>query len=154
MARPMYECSEDWKKERAAISVLEEHFKAIGSKLPISYGVDYALVGKGDRILAFFEVKSRCNHSDRYESLFISALKRMKALELSAATGRPCYILAGYTDGIYLINFDEKPFKTTLAGRTDRGDSADMEPCVHYSKEQMKLISNINVHELIQGIAA
>jgi hypothetical protein len=144
----MYESQGDWDKEKKAISVLEKSYGAKAKKLPISYGLDYALVGDHDKILGFFEIKSRSNSSKMYDTLYISAHKRMAAQKLTESTGRPCYILAGYTDGIYLVNFKDEPVMATISGRTDRGDSADIEPCVHFSQSQQKCISTINVHEV------
>lgn len=145
--RPFYENDTDRTNERAVADKICSIMSCEAMKLPISYGLDYALC-RGPEIIAFAEVKRRKNHSARYDTIMVSALKRMKAREITLATGRPCFFAVEYDDGIFLIDFKEQPDRVEHGGRKDRGDSADMEPVIHYQVNRMKCLS---IGEVING---
>lgn len=136
-SRPFYESDIDRSNEAAAIAVLADLYECSYRKLPISYGLDYALVRPDNSLLAIAEVKCRSNSSQTYPTIFVSALKRMKALELRRALNIPTLFVPVYTDGIFLIDFKEKPDSVTIGGRKDRGDKADIEPMIHYRTERL-----------------
>lgn len=155
MSRPMYEQEEDIRNEQAAVrslcaSLHCENFH----KLPISYGLDYALIRDGI-VVAMVEIKTRTNSSQRYESIFVSALKRMKALELRRACNVSTLFVIAYMDGLFMIDFKEKPDWVSIGGRKDRGDSADFEPVVHYRTERLARVGNpITIESLTHSLSA
>lgn len=140
MARPLYESEDDLARERAVVEALCSSLGCTYCKLPISYGLDYALHRDG-KIISMIEIKCRDNTSSRYETIMVSVLKRMKALELRRAAGVTTNFVVAYTDGIYLIDFAEKPDYVAVGGRKDRGDSADIEPCVHYAVTRLARVA-------------
>lgn len=137
--RPIYETDDDLQNELVVVKDLCSGLNCSYKKLPISYGLDYALIREED-VFAFIEIKCRKRHSQRHESLMVSAQKRVKAQDLSRATGVPCMLVSSFTDGVYWINFAEKPDKVTFNGRTDRGDAQDVEPVIHYATERLSLV--------------
>lgn len=139
MGRPQYETEDDLQEERQIISKLRSALSCQSDKLPISYGLDYSMSRDGN-VIAFVEVKRRQNYSGTYDTIFVSALKRMKARELTLATGLPCFFVVGFDDGVFMLDFKEQPDSIERGGRKDRGDSADMEPVVHYKIERMKFV--------------
>lgn len=141
MSRPLYESDDDLAKERAAVEALCSSLGCSYSKLPISYGLDYALHRDG-RVFSMIEIKCRNNTSQRYETIMVSVLKRIKALELRKSAHVTTNLVVAYTDGIYLIDFAEKPDYVAIGGRKDRSDSADIEPCIHYSVSRMARVAH------------
>lgn len=137
--RPLYETEDDLQNELAVVKDLSSSLNCSYKKLPISYGLDYALVRDED-VFAFIEIKCRKRHSQRHESLMVSAQKRVKAQELTRATGVPCMLVSAFTDGVYWINMAEKPDRVTFNGRTDRGDAQDVEPVIHYDTDRLVLV--------------
>lgn len=137
MARPLYESAQDRLNERMAVAELCRLYQCKAYKLPISYGLDYALVRDPDQIIALAEIKCRTNNAQRYETIMVAGLKRSAALELRRALGVPTLFVPVFSDGVFLIDFKERPDAVTLGGRKDRGDSADIEPMVHYRIDRL-----------------
>ena len=142
--RPMYEDESDLAKERAVVRTLSETLGCTFRKLPLSYGLDYALI-KDDRIVTILEIKCRDNSSQMYDTIMVSLLKRMKALEIRKAANVTTQLVIGYTDGVYMIDFAEKPDLVSVGGRKDRGDSADIEPVVHYNVARLKRVGYVDL---------
>lgn len=139
--RPLYETEDDLQNELVVVKELCNVLNCGYKKLPISYGLDYALT-RGEEVFAFVEIKCRQRHSQRHESLMVSAQKRVKGLDLTRATGLPCMLVSKFTDGIFWVNLREKPDRVTFNGRTDRGDAQDVEPVIHYSTERLQYVSD------------
>ena len=137
--RPLYETEEDVQNELNVVKEICSGLNCSYKKLPISYGLDYALV-RGEDVFAFVEIKCRKRHSQRHESLMVSAQKRVKAQELTRATGVPCMLVSAFSDGVFWISMSEKPDRVTFNGRTDRGDAQDVEPVIHYATERLQLV--------------
>lgn len=144
MARPLYEQDSDRANERAAVDEICAALSCEAHKLPISYGLDYALT-RDDRVISMLEIKCRDNSSQRYETIMVSVLKRMKALELRRAAGVTTNLVAVFSDGIFMIDFNEKPDFVSIGGRKDRGDSADIEPVVHYRIERLARVGFVDL---------
>jgi hypothetical protein len=142
-SRPIYETDADLARERAAVQVFCKVYGCTARKLPISYGLDYSLIGKTGHVTGMVEVKCRTNHSQMYDTIFISLLKRVKALEMRRAAGVATLFLPVYTDGVYMIDFNEKPDFITYEGRKDRGDTADQEPMIHYKVDRLRFIGSV-----------
>jgi hypothetical protein len=135
-ARPFYETESDIMN---AASVAEQISSVWGCefvKMKRACVVDYALK-RDDKFVAVMEVKCRNYSSDeiaRMGGLILSAHK-VQAAKTWKDTHRIAFVLAiGLTDGIFVMSIksgDEWPFfDLTMAGRYDRGDPQDVEPCV------------------------
>lgn len=146
--RPMYESDADLARERQAVSVLCDLYKCKAIKLPISYGLDYSLIKDG-RVMAMVEIKCRTNSSKAYDTIFVSVLKRLKALELRRAAGVPTLFAPCFTDGVFVIDFNEKPDEVTYEGRLDRMDKADQEPVIHYKVDRLAFVGNVVLRQQI-----
>ena len=142
MKRTVYETDSDLEKELELISLVSEKWQCSYFKLPISYRLDFALT-RNDRIVSFVEVRCRNNSIDKYSTIVCAVNKRVKALELSAATDVKSIFLVKYTDKIAYIDFAVKPDSISIGGRTgkNRRDYEDVEPICHYSVERLTLIN-------------
>lgn len=139
MSRPLYETDNDRRKERLAMDRLLMGSNKVFRKLPIRYGVDFAIISDG-KIVSWAEVKCRNNSSALYQTLMISAAKIWTGVTLSAQTGKPFFIVAEWTDGIgYLKIPDVSLFDLGFGGRTDRNDAQDMEPVYFIPVELFKM---------------
>lgn len=146
--RPTYESDEDLYKEKQVIKAIAHALGLDFSKLPRSYGLDFALTNPEDQtVRAFVEIKARKNHSQRYPTLLLSLLKLISAQKLSSATSKPSYLVAAFTDGLFLTKLTSGLELITISGRTDRDDPADMEPCIHFRIPKMRKVASFNVHE-------
>ena len=55
--------------------------------------------------------------------------------------------MAAFTDGLFLTKLTSGKEPVTIAGRTDRDDPADLEPCIHFRILKMRKVASFNVHE-------
>lgn len=146
--RPIYESDEDLYKEKQVIKAIAEALGLDFFKLPRSYGLDYALTNpENQSVRAFVEIKARKNHSQRYPTLLLSLSKLISAQKLSSATSRPSYLVAAFTDGLFLTKLTSGQEPVTIAGRTDRDDPADLEPCIHFRVPKMRKVASFNIHK-------
>jgi len=128
MARPLYETEDDRKRELAAINRLLRGTEKTVRKLPIRYGVDFAIITNGE-ITAWAEVKCRNNSSALYPTLMISAAKIWQGVYTSINTGKPFFVVAEWTDKIGFTKIETvEGLSLGFGGRTDRNDSQDVEP--------------------------
>jgi len=128
MARPLYETADDRQREIAAINRLLRGTEKTVRKLPIRYGVDFAIIKDGE-ITAWVEVKCRFNESDKYPTLMISAAKIWQGVYTSINTGKPFFVVAEWTDKIGFTKIETvEGLSLGFGGRTDRNDSQDVEP--------------------------
>ena len=131
VARPLYESARDRVNESDVAGAIARAWGLAARKLPMQYRIDFALLD-GDSIEAFLEVKDRSRYrSDAFPTLILSAAKYEAALSLSRSFGLPVFLAARWADrtGVRLIQ-PERTLRLVLAGRRDRGDWQDMEPCV------------------------
>ena len=125
--RTMYESQIARDTEEGVITFACRKWGYDAHKLPISYGLDYAL-SKKNKIVGYAEVKRRHNLKNKYPTIFIAQHKWMsaKALEL------PCIWIVAWNDCLGYINFDTPYEYIAMGGRKDRSDPADQEPMVHW----------------------
>ena len=131
----MYESQSDRDAEESIIQYACTKWKSHYHKLPISYNLDYAIIQDG-QIKAYIETKRRHNNHDKYPTIFVSMHKVMTARQLLL----PSYFLVGWNDRIGYVSLTDKPDIQTIGGRTDRNDSADIEPMAHFNINRIKLI--------------
>jgi hypothetical protein len=136
--RPIYETTTNLKLERNVGIRLQEIWDCTAVKLPIAYGVDYALVRYGD-IHAWAEIKCRNNPSGQYDTFMLSLNKWMKGKELAREALNMFIVVVAYTDKIVYLKVDDSIVpEIGIKGRTDRGDWQDQEPCVFIKRELFK----------------
>lgn len=129
--RPMYETQADIDRQNAVLTAFADRFNARFMPTPKAYPFDACML-RGDRVVAFCEVKSRRCAADSYPSLLLSAHKWRDMVLFSDTTGMPTILIAAFDDGIVRwlkVNRDLLP-TITFAGRADMGDVQDMEPMV------------------------
>lgn len=136
--RPRYESSNDLDNEREVISVIEKAWKVESVKLPISYGLDFALLRDG-QVKAFAEVKRRKNNADKYPSIFVAMHKCLQAIQYKAL-GYPCYFVVKWNDKTGWVDLLNGQTFASIGGRVDRGDSADQEPMVHFPMSEVTFL--------------
>lgn len=129
--RRMYETEADIVRQNEILSAFADRCNAEWRPTPKAYPFDACML-RGDRVVAFAEVKARKVASDAYPSLLLSAHKWRDMVLFSDTTGVPTFLVAGYNDDVirYLrVERDLLP-PITFNGRADRGDKQDMEPMV------------------------
>lgn len=141
--RPFYETDEDRAGEARVAETLCEIFKCVPYKLKPSIKLDYALV-RDNKIVALMEVKCRKYTKESVESmggLILSADKFKTGMEWAKTYNVPFVIAVKFLDCIRygIFHKDISPiFQLVLAGRNDRNDDCDTEPCV------MIILSNLS----------
>ena len=125
--RTMYENQTDRDNEQGVITFACREWGYDAHKLPISYGLDYAL-SKENRIVGYAEVKRRHNLKNKYPTIFIAQHKWMSARALEL----PCIWVVAWNDCLGYINFNTPYEYIAMGGRKDRSDPADQEPMVHW----------------------
>lgn len=131
--RPLYESASDLKNEAQVISILSNKWNIKFHKLPIRYHLDYAATKNG-RVVGYLEVKVRrysMAQISNWGGYMLSVAKLQTAQELCRISKSVFCLAVQCTDGLYWMTIkDFSEFPVTITGRSDRGDSQDIEPCV------------------------
>ena len=141
--RPVYETEKDRKMEQAIINELSDAWKIFYQKLPIKHRLDFALLDDKKAVIAWAEVKRRDNDSTTYDTYMLSLDKYMSGMQLFKLTGLPFYMVVKFSDGLYycevsLLSYAQ--LNISFGGRTDRGDSQDVEPCIYFDSNLFKKV--------------
>ena len=131
--RTQYESKEDRTVEQILI---KDYVSSKALKLPKSYGFDF-MVQHEQKLPEVWEVKRR---KKKYSTWFVSLLKLLKAQHYEAL-GIKAYALVEIEGRVYALRFTETPYYIEWGGRSDRNDSADKEPMVHYKLSDMTAIA-------------
>lgn len=135
--RPLYETTDDLRREEKVIGLIAPLYSATYEKLPRSYGMDYALIRDGS-IERLAEVKCRSTPHDRYDTYMISASK-IRAAKAWNGLGFQTWLYVQFTDGIFGVSLSTY-FEFKMGGRADRNDPADREIMAHIPFDRMDLI--------------
>ena len=134
MNRPLYETNADRQKEAQVAETLASLWLCEIIKMKPACVVDYAIKRSG-KIVAVMEIKCRnYTYQQLHEmgGLILSAHK-LQSAKAWTDTHKVWFVLAiGLPDGIYATTFSgvEWPvFDLVIAGRYDRDDKQDTEPC-------------------------
>ena len=127
--RVQYESKEDRIIEK---ELIKNYVSNQPCKLPKSYGFDF-MVQHGPKLPEVWEVKRR---KKKYSTWFVSLLKLLKAQHYESL-GMKAYALVEIEGKVYTLRFTETPYYIEWGGRSDRNDSADQEPMVHYRLSDM-----------------
>jgi hypothetical protein len=133
--RPLYESEGDRTVEREAIEKIASAWGLSFAKMKISNVLDFALLN-GKKVVAVAEVKGR-NYSsvdiDRFGGLILSAGKILAARGWVNLLRVPFVLVVKLTDGLFYMVFepdaDWPQLSVEMAGRKDRNDWQDIEPC-------------------------
>ena len=148
MSRPFYESDKDRHQENVTINNFADYCGVNFSKMKPSCIIDYALL-KNKKVIGVVEVKNR-NYSsksiDNMGGLIISTSKIFSAKKWTEDVGVPFFLLVQLTDGVFYFKKnkgDQWPdLEIQIAGRKDRGDWQDMEPCCLFP---MNLFTKIEI---------
>lgn len=129
MSRPTYETPEDLAREEMVARRLEQYYDVKLSKLSPKYPFD-RVIEDGTKVTGFVEIKVRTNPMNQYPSYLIAAPKLFHAMQWTSLQRTPCYLAVQWADelGVHEIK-PEKDYPLKIAGRTDRNDWQDIEPC-------------------------
>ncbi len=142
--RKRYETFADLENEKQIADIAMGFFGCnSATKLGEHYGADYAFANNLN-LICFAEIKKRRVPHTAYETIFVSAYKRLVGLNLETGTGRRSYFIVGFNDGVYGIPWRALPEKITIGGRTDRNNNLDIEPLVHYKISNMFILRKYN----------
>lgn len=133
--RPVYETPDDRQNERATImEALRDPSMIVIKQEPNGYDplsrIDYVLLTKSKRVVAFAEVKNRTCAVDDFDTYMLSQTKWLGLCLCKRLHNIPAYLIVRWTNalGVLSVMHSHMPdFKMT--GRTDRNDSADIEIC-------------------------
>lgn len=140
--RPVYETDGDRDREKSVITYACSVWKCEAMRMPKMYPVDWSLQRNGS-IKAFAEVKWRYKS---YSTYIISAHKWHTAISLAKAFDLIALLLvcwpdqAGVRHVIWTQMKPENMKRLVHAGRTDRGDAQDLEPCVEIDVSKFNLL--------------
>ena len=140
--RKTYETEEDRSNERQVIDLIHELWNINVFKLPISYGLDFAMIDNRENgmVLGFLEVKKRSTDKSQYSSYMISLSKVMKARELTQVSNLPSLLVVQWRDESGWINFSDELNGIGFGGRSDRSDWQDQEPVAFMKTHNFKPI--------------
>ena len=134
MSRPLYETPADLSNEAAVLDLISKKWGAVYHKLPIRYHLDYVATNSKGHVVGYVEIKVR-KHSmqqiDQWGGYMLSLAKLQTAESLCRISKSAFVLVVKCPEGVYWVkitNFTGYPVR--IAGRTDRGDSQDVEPCV------------------------
>lgn len=133
--RPFYESETDRTVEREVIEKIASAWGLGFAKMKTSSVIDFALLN-GKKVVAVAEVKSR-NYSsadiERFGGLILSAGKMLSAQGWVALLRVPFVLVVKLTDGLFYMvvepEGDWPEWAVEMAGRKDRDDWQDIEPC-------------------------
>ena len=130
--RKFYESDSDRENESAFMEELSKIWKCRYMKMAPRFHLDYFLF-RERKGMAFLEFKKRANPKTQYPTIMFEICKRTAALDYIGATGLPTFFVAQWSDSTGYINISsEAPDHVDWGGRTDRNDSADTGPMLHY----------------------
>lgn len=141
MSRPIYENGESMRNEEQVAEKVCAKWGCSYQKLPRRMQLDYAM-HHDKKVKAFLEVKCRTKNIEDYPRYFIALTKVLEAKRIAEATGLPCFLAVRSANGqIHMIRLDTEPFTVEIAGRFDRNDPEDVEPCCFFDVKLFKEIT-------------
>lgn len=140
--RVVYENEATLSAENANRVAIERELGGLLVKVPLNYGVDWALINpnRSGIVERWVELKARTNVYNAYSTYAISAMKVTRAMQLQDRTNIPAVLVVRFSDGVYTTYFKrfmEPPVIIRMGGRSDRGDVEDQEPMWHIPIEKL-----------------
>ncbi len=127
--RPTYESKSDLENEAVFQRyILDRGYTAV--KLAAQfYQVDWIFL-KDNKIVRFAEFKRRQVNSSTYPDIILS-LHKWEALLLWGKYKPSAFFVTFNDKTMFIKATNNHGYKIALAGRRDRGDKQDIEPCIH-----------------------
>jgi hypothetical protein len=143
--RPTYETAADTSREwKVASKFAQAVSKRLAStrgsclvpikaqpKAPFDYYIATSFSSE-NKIKLLLEIKCRKNESKKWPTLLISAQKIILLKSIGAGAGIRTGLAVQFADGIFFFDIssaDLTEIPIEIAGRTDRKDDMDLEPC-------------------------
>lgn len=141
MPRTYYETSATLSAEKRVAEIIEQRWKAVLHKLPISYRVDFC-ASREKQIVSWIEIKCRSHPAGQYPTIMLSVSKWQAGLQLHQATGVPFVFVAAFSCGsIRYCEAITTDVSVEYGGRTlNRRDNEDVEPVVMIPVASMKVL--------------
>lgn len=140
MPRPIYETNRNKRIENRIAEKLGEHWNCQIVKLKAAYAeIDRAAI-RDEEIGAFVEIKRRYVDRETYPDIILSLSKVKEAFVLESCSGKPCYFVVQFNDCLAWAKMVVKGRTVRMAGRFDRDDPQDVEPCVAIPIDEFKVI--------------
>lgn len=141
--RPMYESQQDRSHEAQVIARLCSAWKCDAKKMPAAYPMDWSLQKDGS-VKALAEIKFR---NASYPTYIVSLRKYSDMLNLHQASGLPCLLVVCWPEnGRRVVKYTaikRQPAKVIHGGRTDRGDSQDVEPMAEIAMTEFTRVGEL-----------
>lgn len=137
--RPTYETTHDLTREQAVAEKLTQAWGCEVVKTPPKTPYDYCALRDG-LVSAIVEIKVRNNKSNKYPTFMLSLDKVSNCSLHSGTIGCPLIIVVQYTDKLKYWMFNKDDYSVGIGGRTDRGDSQDVEPVIYVPINKFKVI--------------
>lgn len=144
MTRPVYETTADRQRQLAVANHVLSQFTQPKRKLvalPRLHPADYAITKPDGQIIVMLEVKCRRQKIEVYPSLILSARKVSSTMTFCDHANIAYCIAADWADAIGIISVTAermRGWRCDMGGRTDRGDSDDIEPVFHIPVSDFK----------------
>ena len=128
--RPVYETEETKRVERHIADTFAAAWRCEFHERRKFDSVDFHITQSG-LIVAWAEVKQRKVDRMTYPTIILSADKAMHGVLRAELTGKPFLFCIKFNDAFAYAKVRRDHLKRiALAGRVDRGDPADIEPCI------------------------
>ena len=139
VARPLYEKKEHLEHEQKTAKKIATTYGLRLRKMHMKHGIDFMAFDKSGRAVAVFEVKRRhLKHDDR-SHVILSLTKYNRGLEFDRVNDLNFNFVVDFDDGLFVYEHKHgDSFKIIFGGRTDRGDSQDLEPVVQIPISRME----------------
>lgn len=139
LMRRVYETEKDRGRERDLAERVAASWRLTAKPNPKMYPIDYTFLD-GKEVRGFAEIKVRTHPFGQFSTYILSAHKVSDAMNLAMSTGKTVVLIVQWSCGsVGVLDLSEKPDSVGWGGRSDRGDSQDMEPVCHYAIERFKV---------------
>jgi hypothetical protein len=138
-----YEQANDVEREAKVAAVVAAKWGWDLQKTPTFYKVDF-LAFRGGTPRAWVEIKARHTKSLRqFPHLWLSLERVSAAMQFSANTNLPAFVVYGLADGIYSHRLKvPMAYRIEMGGRHDRNDPNDYEPCCCLPPEEFNAVAD------------
>lgn len=138
--RPRYESPADRYNENAAKEKIEVWANCRLEKLSSVDYLDWKAY-RNAKLVAVIEFKKRSNPRLQYPTYMVSAEKWKNGIAMAEKLKVPFIFVVQWTDGLYHLKVTEDiEVSKGVGGRTDRGDSYDIEQMVYVDTSLFTLI--------------
>lgn len=139
--RPLYETQKDLAHEKYVAKKIATAYGLRLQKMHKKLSIDFMAFNKSGLAVAVIEVKRRHSRHNKYPTIILSLMKFNRGVEFYRSNNLNFIFVVEFDDGIYAYQYlPDDIFKISFGGRTDRGDSQDMEPVIQIPINKMEKI--------------